>query len=515
MRSGVISPPNEKPTTMTCTSRPFLSIALGLIFAHVTNAQYTTPGTGLSYTLADLVAISGGVITSTSDTSYLQTTDFTLAATDTLLIDEDLTWAVASSAAINIFGSFIASAPLQAVITADDPALHHQGIRFEDGSHINLVRVSITDGGGIKCLTNDLIMAYCTVSNQASNATFGAALELSDGKVYLHHVTFEDNEMAAISSAANGAAAPQITDCVFLHNGSANTNRPQINLGPSGTDTTLIRDNTVIGDPANTLVGGIAFSSLLGNEGHAVIDSNTVTDNRYGIAVIGNNISSTIAHNIIADNNTQGDPNLGGSGINLNSTTTNISVVSGNTITGNLWGITLQGTVTTNLGDTTATNYNPGGNAFANNGNGGVIYALYNNTPNPVPAMNNCWDLDNPSIDSTAAAAVIFDVADIGTLGQVFFMPLGTCDINTGVDQATPTEPVITVFPNPSNGQVRITSKLPIETVTLFNANGQLVRTQRDPVKGPWTLGNLGTGLYLLKATTPAGVEYTQRIVVE
>ena len=499
---------------MTCTSRPFLSIALGLIFAHVTNAQYTTPGTGLSYTLADLVAISGGVITSTSDTSYLQTTDFTLAATDTLLIDEDLTWAVASSAAINIFGSFIASAPLQAVITADDPALHHQGIRFEDGSHINLVRVSITDGGGIKCLTNDLMLAYCTITNQAPNATTGAALELSDGKVFLHHVTFEDNEMAAISSAANGAAAPQITDCVFLHNGSANTNRPQINLGPSGTDTTLIRDNTVIGNPANTMVGGIAFSSLLGNEGHAVIDSNTVTDNRYGIAVIGSNITSLISNNTNADNNTQGNPAQGGSGINLNGGATNVSMVSGNQISGSLWGITLQGSVMTNLGDTATATFNPGENSFSDNGNGGVIYALYNNTPNTVPAMNNCWDYENPPTDSAAVAAVIADVADDASLGEVFFMPYSNCGIVTAIGE-TPASEALAVFPNPSNGQVTVHSTVAIDNLSLFNANGQLVRTQRSPVQGPWTIGNLGTGLYLLKATTPAGVEYTQRIVVE
>lgn len=500
---------------MTCSLRQILPLAIGLFFAHVTIAQYTTPGTGQAYTLADLVAISDGVITSTSDTSYLQTADFTLAATDTLLISEDLTWFVASSAAINIFGTFIADPPLQAVLTAEDASQHYEGIRFEDGSTINLQRLSITDGGGIKSLTDQLTLAYCTISNHVSNATTGAALELSNGKVYIDHVAFANNERAAISSAANGAAAPQIIHSSFLQNGFENTNRPQINLGPSGTDTTLIRNNTVIGNPANTLVGGIAFSSLVGNTGHVIIDSNLVQGNRYGINMTGSNITGRIADNTIMDNNTQGNPAQGGSGINLYGGATNVSVVSGNTITGNLWGVTIQSTATVNLGDTAAANYNPGGNAFANNGNGGVIYALYNNTPNTVPAMNNCWDIDNPSIDSTAAAAVIFDVADDGTLGQVFFMPLGTCDINAAIGQPVSPTPALVVYPNPSNGRVTISSELPIATVTLFNANGQLVRTQRGPVQGPWTLGNLGTGLYLLKATTHAGVEYTQRIVVE
>ncbi|MCC6840620.1 MAG: T9SS type A sorting domain-containing protein [Flavobacteriales bacterium] len=494
--------------------RQLLPVAVGLLFAQGTNAQYTTPNTGLSYTLADLVAVSGGVITATSATGYLQSADFTLAANDTLLIEEDITWAVASSAAINIYGKFLAAPPVEAVITAENAALQHEGIRFEDGSVIDLQRVAITDGGGIKSLTDNLALAYCTISNQASNATTGAALELSDGKVYIDHVEFSGNEDAAISSAANGAAAPQITHCTFLQNGYDNENRPQINLGPSGADTTVIRNNTVIGDPAHTMVGGIAFSSLLGNPGHVVIDSNTVTGNRYGITVTGSYIIASVTNNILADNNTQGDPNLGGSGLNLYGGSTNISVVSGNTITGNLWGVTIQSTATVNLGDTAAANYNPGGNSFSNNGNNGVIYALYNNTPNTVPAMNNCWDIDNPSIDSTAAAEVIFDVADDAALGEVFFMPYSNCGIVTALGE-TPASEAVAVFPNPSNGQVTVHSTVSIDNLSLFNANGQLVRTHRGPVRGPWSLGDLGTGLYLLKATTPAGVEYTQRIVVE
>ena len=46
-----------------------------------------------------------------------------------------------------------------------------------------------------------------------------------------------------------------------------------------------------------------------------------------------------------------------------------------------------------NLGDTAAATYNPGNNTFENNGNGGNTIAFYNNTPNAVSAMNNCWAL--------------------------------------------------------------------------------------------------------------------------
>ncbi|MBK8580287.1 MAG: right-handed parallel beta-helix repeat-containing protein [Flavobacteriales bacterium] len=280
-------------------------------------AQYTTPNTGQSYGLAELVDISGGVFTVTSDTSYLQNADFTLAATDTLLITEDVIWAVAATASIDIAGSFITAPPEQLYITSATADQPHQGMRFEDSSSVYMQRTSILEGGSIKCLTGDLTLSYCTVSAQVANATTGAALELSRGKAIIDHVDFLNNEMAAISSSANIAAAPQISYCNFQYNGYANQNRPQINLGPSGTDTTRILNNVVTGDPTNTMAGGIAFSSLLGVEGHVVIDSNTVTDNRYGITVTGNTITAPITNNIITDNNTQGDPNLGGSGINL------------------------------------------------------------------------------------------------------------------------------------------------------------------------------------------------------
>lgn len=488
-----------------------LSLAILLSFA--LRAQYTTPNTGQSYSLADLVGISGGVFTITSDTSYLQNANFTLAATDTLLINEDVYWAVAASASVDIAGIFIAAPTEQLHITSEIAGQPNQGLRFEDSSSVHLQRTSILEGGGIKCLTADLILSYCTISDQVTNVTTGAALELSRGKAIIDHVDFLNNEMAAISSGANQSVAPQISYCSFLYNDYANQNRPQINLGPSGTDTTRILNNVVTGDVANIMAGGIAFSSLLGVEGHVVIDSNTVTDNRYGITVTGSNVTSQITNNIITDNNTQGSPNLGGSGINLNGGITNVSMVSGNQITGNLWGITLQASVTTNLGDTAVATFNPGGNSFTGNGNGGVTYALYNNTPNAVPAMNNCWDYVNYLSDSASIAAVIFDSSDISSLGPVYFQPFSLCDISTGIDQVV-AEDALSIYPNPSGGDVTIRSEQPLDHYALYNTNGQLVRSGQWRSDRTVVLNDLRTGLYLLRAVGH-GVSYERKIVVE
>jgi hypothetical protein len=495
-------------------SIPSLSLlAISLFTATLAHSQYTTPNTGQTYSLDDLVTLSGGVFTATSDTSYLQSADFTLAANDTLVVYQDVTWAVASAASISIAGTFIAAPPVQAVLTAENETLHHQGIRFEQGSHVDLQRVAITYGGGIKCLTADLVLDHCTISDQESNATTGAALELPSGKVFINNVTFEGNDQAAISSAANGQAAPQITNCTFNYNGTANTNRPQINLGPSGTDTTLIRNNTVIGDPAHTMVGGIAFSSLLGGEGHVVIDSNLVQDNRYGITITGNGITALITNNILTDNNTQGDPILGGSGINLYGGNTNVTMAYGNRISGNLWGVTLQSAAIANFGDTAIATFNPGGNSFANNGNGGVTYALYNNTPNPLPAMNNCWDFEQPMTDPDSIAAVIFDAADDASLGEVFYQPFSTCGITTGVE-AMEVADALTVHPNPAHGAINVVCTHPLEGYTLFDVRGQLVQNGSWPKDGRISIGLLAPGLYLLKASGNAAV-YSTRIVVE
>lgn len=486
----------------------------GLLLAPAAQAQFTTPNTGVSYSLADLVPLSGGVFTATSDTSFLQNADFILAANDLLLITEDISWAVADSASIGIEGTFIAQPPNRLDITSAVAGVHHQGMRFEDSSTVYLQRTSIIDGGGIKCLTRNLVLSHSTVASQVNNATSGAALELSRGKAIIEHVDFVANEGAAISSGGNQQAAPRITDCNFLGNNYGNSNRPQINLGPSGTDTTFIRRNTVIGNPAFVMAGGIGFSSVFGVEGHAVIDSNLVVDNRYGITVGGGNITSVISNNIITDNNTQGAPMLGGSGINLNGISSNISMVSGNQISGNLWGITLQGSVITNLGDTATATFNPGNNSFANNGNGGATYALFNNTPNPVPAMNNCWDFLVPMTDSTEVAEVISDVADDLTLGEVFFMPFSACDFTTAVEQTEATEAPLLIYPNPAHGPVTVESARQLDRYALYNASGQLVRAGAWPAGRKLVLDELDAGLYLLKAVGP-GTEHGQRIVVK
>ena len=71
----------------------------------------------------------------------------------------------------------------------------------------------------------------------------------------------------------------------------------------------------------------------------------------------------------------------GGAGISIYDYGTKPNVtITGNTIEGNLWGITVLGGENVNIGkvdNPDAKDYNPGHNTFKNNGNGGALYDLY------------------------------------------------------------------------------------------------------------------------------------------
>lgn len=140
---------------------------------------------------------------------------------------------------------------------------------------------------------------------------------------------------------------------------------------------------------------------------------------------------------------------LGGSGINFWGDQTNISMVSGNEISGNLWGVTVQNQARPNMGQVDPDTLNPGKNLFFDNGNNGVIYALYNNTPNPLFAENNYWG----TIDPDTVEAYIFHQPDNPALGLVDYLPIKDY-FTTLPEQNELKSPCLNVFPNPTESVV-------------------------------------------------------------
>lgn len=229
---------------------------------------------------------------------------------------------------------------------------------------------------------------------------------------------FFENELAAIDSPANFEVAARIINNEITRNTSSNQNRPQLNFGPSGADTLRIVGNQIIGDRNAIKAGGIAISNLLGGELNSIVQGNTVKDNRYGIAVLGS-ANVDFIDNVIENNDSQGNPNSGGEGISVElGGIQNVNII-GNEIRNNLWGVALWEEPSVNMGDSET---NQGGNIFSENGHDGNIIALYNNTAKEVQAKYNCW-IEGQESTQEEVEDVIFHQTDDNSLGEVFFNP--------------------------------------------------------------------------------------------
>lgn len=446
-------------------------IATICVFAMVSAQGYTTPDTGSTFTLNDLVAASPTTI-SVSGSTYTLTDDLTISATDTFLIDTDATLEIGADILITVFGTFQVTAN-QATFTAIDPALPYEGFRFEEFSNIQIENATIQYGGGLRVLTETFSIDNCLLTNNVSGAATGGVIALSRGMAQITNNTISFNDTPAISSGANSAVSPYIFNNYIEGNNQANSNRPQINIGTTLANQPLqILENTIKGDRNLDMVGGIAVSNFVGGQINAVIDNNIIIDNRYGLTILGNNSFAYIRNNQIENNDTQGNPNLGGSGISLNTSSAGMDVIaSGNQIRGNLWGITVIGQASINLGDGAG---NVGQNVFGNNGNGGTSYALYNNTPNDIMALNNCWDETNLPNTLADAENVIVHQNDINTLGLVFFDPVNCGFLSVETSQLQD----VSIYPNPTKDIFFLANNTQYQYMNVYGIDGKLIMVQ-------------------------------------
>lgn len=468
--------------------------------------DYTTPNTGVVWTLDDIAAASPTTITiSGSDYSLLG--NLTIAENDTVIIDTDLTLSIDGGKRVTVFGTFTVSANA-VTITAIDTANPYDGFRFEQDSQIDIQNATIEYGGGLRVLTETFSIDHCTLTNNVSGTTSSAVIQLSRGLPQITNNTITFNELPAIGSAANADVSGLISNNYIEGNNTANANRPQINMGPTaGSDTLQIIQNTIIGDAANTKAGGIAIANFVGATVNVLIDGNTIQNNRYGITILGNVDSAIISNNVIEDNNIEGDPMMGGSGINLNASNPGNAVeATANEIRRNLWGITLQGEATINLGDDAN---NPGQNIFAENENGGQVYALYNNTANPVSAKHNCW-IEGQESTAQDVEDVIYHQVDDSGLGLVTFEPF-LCGV-LGVDGFNTEN--FSFYPNPVKNEIHFNNNFSFENVEIFGLQGNLIVSETIS-EGNNTLSiNLPPGIYVVKFTGENRVA-TQKMVVE
>ncbi|TVR42458.1 MAG: T9SS C-terminal target domain-containing protein [Bacteroidia bacterium] len=396
--------------------KTLFTILAFFLVGSMANAQFITPGDGETYTMDDLVSISGGVVIF-DGASYIINQDLTIATNDGLEILDDLTVKVAFDKRINIHGTLVVDPPEEVTFTSVSAMNRFKGFRFEDATDDTMMKNTIIEfAGGIQLIGTHMLFENCTIRYFDMSNT-SAAINLHGSNPVIQNCLFLENAGSAIGSGANVQASPQILYNEFISNGTANTNRPQINLGPSAADTLKIIGNYIEGE--YTMAGGIAVANLM-SVGHtlALIKDNYVVNNRYGYAGLGSQITSIIQNNHFIDNNIQGEPMLGGSGLNFMGGTTNQAFIKNNIIKGNLWGVTIQNNARPNLGQDG--NELTGYNVIENNINTGTIYGLYNNTPESIFAQHNYWGTDDPDV----AAGYIVDQDDDPSLGPVTFLPI-------------------------------------------------------------------------------------------
>lgn len=481
----------------------FTSFILITFTSLIAVGQYTTPDTGVNWTLNDIATNSPSSLSVTGNV-YTLLEDLTIAPNDTLVINSDLTLEIEMDVRVTVFGSFSITAN-NVLITAVDPTSPYDGFRFEEFSNINIQNATIEYGGGLRVLTEDFILNNSVIQYQVEGVATGGAVSLSRGAPEITNNDFLFNDTPAIASGANQSVSPYIFNNHIEGNNQANDNKPQINLGGTTTDTLKIIQNSIIGDPSLSEAGGIAIANFFGNDVFAVIEGNIIQDNRYGLTINGATNYVLIKDNIIEDNNTQGLPNLGGSGINLIAASNmNKVIVMGNEIRRNLWGVTLQNNAQANFGDDQD---NPGGNVFFNNGNNGATYALFNNTPNTLMAKHNCW-VEGGSGTLAEAEAVISHMVDDPNLGEVIFDPVN-CQLSSADFSSTD----ISLYPNPSTGILNIESQFEFDRVEFYNMKGQQVFSQKLEHQHILNF-NLSAGIYFVKLISQDS-SYIQKLIVK
>ena len=405
-------------------------LALAAVAVGAMADDFVSDGSGNVYTFNSLSQIEGTGVTLQDDGSYLVSADFTISEGDVLqLLNNDLI-KMANGVRITMNGNADFAPADTAVITRDVEGSNPKGFWMmgENGNanlkNVTFEYVGVVFGGANSSLHAD--NCTFTLHNGKSSSSGAISFNASCDNNIIENCYFIENTLNAIGNGATNPVGIIIRNNLFWHNTTANRNKPQINLTVGGPYDVLIADNQVIGGQFN-LSGGIGLSNMmgLGHTGTNIIENNYIADNRYGITTIGS-VDAIIRNNKMVNNCYEANPNNGGSCISIYDSSSSANVyIEGNWMEGGFWGITVPtGAPNINLGkveDPEADDYNPGNNTFVNNGNGGVLYDLFNNGTATIWAQGNTWNVAEQTEENIEE--VIYHQVDDPNLGLVIFMP--------------------------------------------------------------------------------------------
>ncbi|MGQ9805656.1 MAG: T9SS type A sorting domain-containing protein [Chlorobiales bacterium] len=404
-------------------------------------ATYTTPNTGVDWTMNDLVANSSGTVTGTFP-NYAVLDSVIIAPNDRLTIQAGSILTFAQNGLVvrgKILAIGTASAPIVFTGATALPA-SWRNICIEDSAVDSacIFRHCILEyaTGGIACINSSPTIEFSTLRFNGSLTLVGEsrAIQCFNSNAIIRHDSIYNNSQNAITIS-------NTSNPIIEHNYIANNNvRNQSPVNPitisfQGNNSPIIRFNEIhsAAIPQPVRAGGISvgFGSNTTVQ-NPLIEFNYIHDCAFGIVIAG--ATQCIVRNNRIENNTRNpNPLQAGSGINVNSSESAVAapIITGNFIKGNLWGITIQGTAQPNLGD--LSNSNPdddGRNTFIDNLQGTTNYALYNNTSNLIRAQNNFWG----TTDLALIQQRIWGAGDIQNPSSVIFQPFALGDISLPVE---------------------------------------------------------------------------------
>lgn len=476
------------------TATAFISAATAL---HAEVETWQSADNKTAYTFSSLSSIDGAGVTKEGN-SYTLSKNLEFGATDTLRLDNNATVKFGEGVMITVkgYGDF---APLDtAVITRAADSVKTVAIYFSEPNTSNGVFKNVTFKyvsmryAGYKPLQAENC-SWISTTGIIRNSTNQSAINFftTTGQNSIKNCRFISNQGPAVSAPANITTPVRIENCYFYDNNTANSNKPQLNLTVGGDGAVEIIGNTMVGT-RRTMVGAIAVSNLLNIEGthNVLIEGNDIRNHRYGITATSR-MSVVIKNNTLIDNNAETNAMNGGSGINVyDPYYYQTCRIEGNHIEGHLWGITIIGGKDVNAGkvaDKTAADYNPGGNVFKNNGNGGVLYDLYNNGKNDVYAQGNTWNVAEQT--EVEIAKVVYDKTDDSKLGTVYFMPAG------GSGSVAPASKVNdSIVYNKESGELILATTIDVQ---IYDITGKYILGATDVNRVD--LNSLAKGIYIVR----------------
>jgi len=447
-------------------------ISLVMIAGVPALADYITPGTGIDWTMDDLVANSGGVVTGGAGAYDVHQTVI-IAGNDRLSISagQRLTFIdTGGTIGLTVRGALAAlGTELEPIVfDAATPAPGAwRGLLYSDtqaGSEFHLAGCEIAHAN----IAIDIVGADVLVENCDLHDTLDKVIDFSDADGVVRDCRLHDNRRRTIVMTLS--SSPSIEGCWMENNNIDNSSPyPYINIGLQGVNSPTIRGCTILGS-GHQMSGGIA----IWNASNGLIEGNHIEGCGYGILCYQTAANPLIRDNTLIANNIHPDTLNWGFGIACNGS--NAPVLVGNTIREHWYGVCAINGGQPNLGNLeNASPDDDGGNQITENGLSGQIYGFYNNTPLPQMAQGNWWGgPTQPEVEDA-----IWHQPDDPLLGLVDYTPWLTGESVEEDGGAGLALSPVQVCPNPAGARSAIAFRLAHPSVVravVLDLTGRLVR---------------------------------------